>query len=121
MVEPAKLPQLDQRPDVPAVNREVRRRITADMRLRILQIVRCAPAYSTNARLLCELLDLWGHRAAIEAVLSEVAWLQEQGVVNVRHTEFAAVVELTDRGLAVATGAIALSGVAKPGPGELHE
>lgn len=89
--------------------------LTEDRRLVVLRVLADMPAYRTNSFLLSTLLKQWGHEPSTDQVKSDIAWLQEQGLVTFDDVEGVYVATLTTRGADVAAGRAVVPGVKRPG------
>lgn len=90
---------------------------TNDRRLVILKALEAAAQYKANAYLLRRYCDAVGHVVSADQLATDLAWLQEQGLVTARADRDVTVAELTARGLDVASGRANQPGVARPQPG----
>ncbi|MBS9781102.1 MAG: hypothetical protein KGV56_01265 [Gammaproteobacteria bacterium] len=90
--------------------------ITEDQRLVILQsLVACNNDANQNILQLC--LAEYGHNISMDLVRTHLAWLEEQGLLEIHRldNDFY-VAEITQRGLDVAEGRGVVAGVKKPNP-----
>ncbi len=92
--------------------------LSADRRLVLLRILDRAPGNEANHYILREALDNMGHNVSHDTTLTELSWLQEQGLVMLEDLGGTKVARLTGRGQDVALGRSLVSGVKKPVPGE---
>lgn len=83
-----------------AIKQEVRR----DMRLRILQILAVVPAGLTNVHVLKRALREVGHAVSMDLLRGELAWLQEQGYVELGPPAAILIARLTERGQDIGSG-----------------
>lgn len=90
--------------------------VTTDRRLVILRTLAEQPDYSANSSVLTGLLDYYAHRVSRDQVDSYIAWLAEQGLVEVEDLKVVRVVTITNRGLDVAEGRVVVPGVRRPRP-----
>ena len=91
--------------------------LTEDRRLSLLLILAETPGYSANAFLLRDAVaDIYGHKASVDQVRTDLAWLGEQGLVVAKITGDVAIASLTPRGADVAAGRAAVPGVKRPMP-----
>ena len=90
--------------------------VTEDQRLRILQLLDQTEGYDLNLRILTDALAVLGHRPSQDKLRSEVAWLEEQGLVSTREVGSILVVTATERGIDVAHGRGRMPGVKRPAP-----
>lgn len=92
-------------------------KVSEDLRLVILRLLAEASGYRANESLLHSLLDGWGHTVSRDRVRTELAWLAEQGAVEVRDIAGVQIATLTARGHDASRGAATIPGVRRPGPG----
>lgn len=92
--------------------------IQAEHRRRAILCVLAEDAnYETNAEILCAALDAVGLTASRDQVVSDLAWLQEQGlVITTTPSGSLVLAKLTDRGLDVAQCRASVPGIARPRP-----
>lgn len=88
--------------------------IAADRRLMILRALEATTGYGANAALVGRFLDSVGHRVSHDRLLGDLAWLAEQGFVDIQGEA----VLLTQRGADIAVGRATHPGVRRPRPGE---
>ncbi|MCE8027529.1 ArsR family transcriptional regulator [Halomonas daqingensis] len=88
--------------------------LVADQRLIVLQALEEDPAYSHNEAVLRSVLGTFGHHLSRDALRTELAWLQEQGLITVSDAGGIQVAKLTARGEDVAKGSARVPGVARP-------
>lgn len=74
------------------------------LRLSLLIVLARSPGYATNDSVLCDAIPLAGFRATRDQVRGEIAWLQEQGLVEVEALDDLLVVTAKRRGVEIATG-----------------
>lgn len=86
----------------------------ADQRLIVLQALEEDPGYSHNEAVLRSVLGNFGHQISRDGLRTELAWLQEQGLITIADAGGIQVARLTARGQDVATGAARVPGVARP-------
>ena len=90
--------------------------VAEDRRLRILQILAEAPGFDCNGSIIRDALEVVGHRASMDQVRTELAWLEEQGAVRLRTIGPVTVVTATERGLDAAGGQARIPGIRIPIP-----
>ncbi len=91
--------------------------ITEDRRLSLLLVLAETPGYSANAFLLRDAVDsIYGHSASNDQVVTDIAWLAEQGLVTSRKAGEVTLATLTARGADAAAGRANVPGVKKPMP-----
>ena len=83
-------------------------------RLAILRHLDLAPEYTSNRSMLRDVLNDLGVTSTTDQVTTEIAWLQEQGLVTSLAEGY--VVSATLRGVEVAGGVASHPGVKRPGP-----
>ncbi|WP_321392800.1 hypothetical protein [Emcibacter sp.] len=89
-----------------------------DRRLCILRLLHEQPEYTLNHSVLKLGLGELAHHISEDVVLSEIAWLAEQGLVTAKTLENnLRIVKLTQRGSDAATGSATVPGVKRPSPG----
>ncbi|HLJ65194.1 MAG TPA: ArsR family transcriptional regulator [Stellaceae bacterium] len=92
--------------------------IAADRRLSLLELLGRASGATANHAILHSGLDELGHRCSRDQVRTELAWLQEQGLVTLRRVEHGSasilVARLTERGEDAAKGRVRIPGVRAP-------
>ena len=93
---------------------DYRQYTAADQRLVILQALEQDPGYSHNEAVLRSVLESVGHTVSRDALRTELAWLQEQGLVTITQAGDIQVVRLTARGEDVALGRARVPAVARP-------
>lgn len=88
--------------------------LTEDRRLSILLILLQSMGYRANEYLLSSMLDNMAHRISADQLRSDLAWLQEQGLVEVETAHDIQVAQLTRRGQDVAQGRAVVPGIKRP-------
>lgn len=91
--------------------------IAADRRLVTLRLLEQAPDYRGNAMLLQRALEGFGHAVGMDRLTTDLAWLAEQGLLELDTVGGVALARLTQRGADVAAGRARVPGVARPAPG----
>ncbi|MGX2951701.1 VpaChn25_0724 family phage protein [Ursidibacter arcticus] len=90
--------------------------LTKDQRLVILRSLAEA-GYDANESILSDCLDLYGHDISRDLVRNHLVWLEEQGLIQLeRLKDGYMVAKITQRGLDVAQGRVAVEGVKRPRP-----
>ena len=90
--------------------------VAEDQRLTILQLLDQAEGYDLNINILSSALGEFGHRPSLDKLRSELAWLEEQGLIETRNVGSIVVAQATSRGLDVAQGRARAPGVKRPAP-----
>lgn len=88
--------------------------VAADQRLVILQALEQDPDYRHNEHILRSMLGAVGHGISRDALATQLAWLDEQGLVGLEEVAGMRVARLTARGEDVACGRARVPGVARP-------
>lgn len=88
-----------------------------DRRLVLLRALEHAAHYRANALLLRRYCQAVGHVVSADRLAADLAWLSEQGLVDLVQAQDVTVATLTTRGLDVATGSANVPGVQRPQPG----
>ena len=91
---------------------------TSDRRLTILPALDNAAQYKANHFLLNRYCESMGHSVSIDATLTDLAWLAEQGLVTTEKVQGITVATLTHRGMDVSNARTEVPGVARPAPGQ---
>lgn len=90
--------------------------ITQDQRLVVLRVLSEA-GYDANESIISDGLDLYGHDISRDLVRTHLNWLEEQGLLTIeRLKDGYMVASITQRGLDVAQGRVAVEGVKRPRP-----
>lgn len=87
------------------------------LREHLLIVLRDMDGYSANDAILTDLVRARGIVNSVDVVRTELAWLEEQGLVTVERFDELAVATITRRGVDVANGAARVPGVHRPLPG----
>lgn len=90
--------------------------IAADRRLAILRILEGSAEYRANLYLLQRLLGETGHSASLDTINTDLAWLSEQGLLELETVGGVGIPQLLARGIDVACGRAVVPGVARPMP-----
>lgn len=90
--------------------------VNADRRLVILRLLEKSTAYKASDYILQSALPQFAHDASIDMIRTDLAWLQEQGLLSVEMTGPVQIAKLTQRGVDVANGRAMVPGVKRPGP-----
>lgn len=88
-----------------------------DRRLVLLRALEHAAQYRANAYLLRRYCEAVGHTVSTDRLAADLAWLAEQGLLDLSEAQGVQVATLTARGLDVATGRAHVPGVQRPQPG----
>lgn len=90
--------------------------VAADRRLAILRILEGSGEYRANQYLIQKLLGEIGHAASLDTLKTDLAWLAEQGLLELETVGGVDIPQLLARGLDVACGRAVIPGVARPMP-----
>lgn len=90
---------------------------TADRRLTILRGLAASSGYRAAQFLLRRYCEQFGHSASQDQIRTDLAWLREQGLIQLEEPDGVFVATLTGRGGDVAGGLATVPGVARPQPG----
>lgn len=90
--------------------------VAADRRLAILRILEGSPEYRANLYLVQRLLGETGHAASLDTLNADVAWLAEQGMLELEAVGGVQIPQLIARGVDVACGRSIVPGIARPMP-----
>lgn len=90
-------------------------KLQQDRRFLILKVLSSAAAYRAGAPLLLAFLESMGHTCTRDQLIGELAWLKEQGLVELQNNDVATI---TQRGAEVAEDRAHHPGVRRPAPGE---
>lgn len=91
---------------------------TAGRRLGILRILQRRNQFTSNEYSLNdELGGNYGHHVSKDTLHTDLAWLEEQGLVIVQQPRAGWIATLTSRGADVAEGRAIVPGIARPQPG----
>lgn len=94
--------------------REIQER---DRRLVLLRGLADAEQYTAGESVLDLLLSSWGHAVPRAKVQEELQWLENEGLLTLRHVGGYSIATINKAGLDVATGQATHDGIARPGPG----
>jgi hypothetical protein len=94
-----------------------RHTLAEHVRITLLRLLEEAPEHESNNSILADGVALYGLKVARDFVNTELAWLDEQGLIKLeRVSSTISVARLTSRGLDVARGRATVPGVRKRGP-----
>lgn len=87
------------------------------VRIAVLRLLAEASEYRLNASIINDMVAQLGLSASRAQIMTQIAWLDEQGLVTSRDLPSGLVVAtLTERGHDAAIGRITVPGVRRPGP-----
>lgn len=89
---------------------------TEDRRLAVLRILEGSPEYRANAYLIQKMLAGFGHAPSLDQLNGDLAWLAEQGLLEVQTVGAVQIPQLLARGVDAACGRAVIPGVARPMP-----
>lgn len=90
--------------------------VTADRLLVILQTLVKSADFTTNEVVLLASLSELGHRVSRDMLRTDLAWLEEQGLLLAQQPSGVWVVTLTSRGYDASLGLARVPGIARPRP-----
>jgi len=85
-------------------------------RLQLLRLLADTPGYEATQYLLYQALPARALGASLDQVASDLAWLDEQGLVTVHQVDEARLARITQRGIDVSQGRALHPGVDRPAP-----
>lgn len=85
-------------------------------RIAILRYLEAAPDYSANSSILTDTLRRLGVTSTHDQVLTELAWLKEQGFATIEDLGILTVATVTPRGAEIAMGIATHPGIQRPRP-----
>lgn len=91
--------------------------VTQDRRLVILRVLLISGAYTANEYMLQTMAENLGHVVSADLMRTDLAWLQEQGLLAVDVVSDVQIARLITRGEDVARGRIEVPGVKRPRAG----
>ena len=91
--------------------------VAEDRRLQTLRLLAESGDYTAAHSLLQSALASVGHPVASDRLHTDLAWLEEQGLVQLSAVAGITLAKLTARGLDVSAGRAEVPGVNRPGPG----
>ncbi|MCB2381271.1 ArsR family transcriptional regulator [Shewanella sp. SR1] len=92
--------------------------INQHQRLVVLRLLTEAGAFALNESILQDGLNAYGLDISRDALLVQLAWLNEQGLIKIELVGKVTTATLTGRGQDVATGRAVVPGVKRPRAGE---
>lgn len=90
--------------------------VAADRRLAVLRILEGSPEYRANAYLIQKMLAGFGHAPSLDLLGGDLAWLAEQGLLELEKVGEVPIPQLLARGIDAACGRAVIPGVARPMP-----
>ncbi|WP_321532279.1 hypothetical protein [uncultured Desulfuromonas sp.] len=82
----------------------------------IIETLNSDPDYSHNDAVLRSWLIKMGHKVSADVLRSDLAWLEEQGLITTSRMVGVWVARLTERGVDAATGAVVIPGIERQRP-----
>ena len=98
------------------MTRSFEEHLTEDRRLVVLRLLMDSTGYQANAYIIEAALDDLGHRVSGDRVQADLAWLAEQGLVNISSVAGVTIARITPRGHDVARGKARVPGVKRQQP-----
>jgi hypothetical protein len=93
-------------------------KLAQDRRLLILQALDNAAGYTAASRLLLSFLESMGNLASSDQLEGDLAWLQEQGMIEVQAGPSGSIAMLKARGADIVSGRARHPGIRRPAVGE---
>jgi len=90
--------------------------VTADRRLVILRCLNEDPGYTLNESMLQSMLEALGHNVSRDRIRTDLAWLRDQGLIEIDEVVSVQVARITGPGVDAATGKMVVPGVRRPRP-----
>lgn len=87
-----------------------------DRRLVLLNLLAESDGYEAGHYLLLQALPAFGHACSEDALLTDLGWLAEQGLLSTSQVGGMTVARLSGRGADVAQGRVRVPGVKRPRP-----
>lgn len=91
--------------------------LSADRRLVILRVLQESAGFTANVYMLQTMVEQLGHVASVDLVRTDLAWLQEQGLLKLDVVADVPIAHLLARGEDVALGRAVVPGVKRPRAG----
>ena len=91
--------------------------LAEDRRLVILRVLLESAAYTANEYLLHSMVERLGHVVSSDRIVTDLAWLGEQGLISVDEVAGVRIARLLARGEDVARGRAEVPGVKRPRAG----
>jgi hypothetical protein len=86
-------------------------------RIVILRVLEGAPGYRSNASILSDMLPRLGVSYTRDQIVTELTWLEEQGLVELEELGTVRVATATGRGVEIAQGIARHPDIQRPRPG----
>lgn len=90
--------------------------VSQHLRITLLRLLEESASYTQNESILADGTELYGFTPSRDRVCTELAWLSEQGLVDLDDDPGIMVATLTTRGLDAALGRVTVPGVRRPTP-----
>lgn len=87
-------------------------------RLVVLRLLSEDAGYDLNESILHDGINAMGLDISRDGLRTQLAWLEEQGLITLSRVGSIQVAQLTERGLDVATGRVTVPGIKRPSPGQ---
>jgi hypothetical protein len=91
--------------------------LTDHLRLTILRVLHSSPGLTANSSIIQGVCGEFGVVVSRDVVKTEIAWLEEQGLLKSQPIGQMVVATISERGLDVAEGRAIVPGVQRPAPG----
>lgn len=89
---------------------------TEHRRLVVLRHLDALPNFASNASIIRDVVHAYGIATTEDQLRTALAWLEEQELIRLRHSDEVTIAEITGRGSEVARGEALHPGVARPRP-----
>ncbi|MEW4983085.1 MAG: hypothetical protein AB1Y26_07620 [Cycloclasticus sp.] len=90
--------------------------VSEDIRRRVLEILESDPDFSHNEGIIQQALGFVGHNISSDKLRTELAWLNEQGLISTQDVSGVVIAKLTTRGEDIALNRGSAPGVARSRP-----
>lgn len=90
--------------------------VTQDIRRKVLEILEQDPDFSHNEGIIQQALGFVGHQISGDKLRTELAWLNEQGLISTQDVSGVVIAKLTQRGEDIALNRGNVPGVARGRP-----
>lgn len=88
--------------------------VTEDRRLVILRVLLDSVAYTANEYILQTMVERFGHVVSADLLRTDLAWLQEQLLLDIEQVADVRIARLNGRGEDAARGRVQVPGVKRP-------
>lgn len=92
------------------------RHLSEHRRISMLILLARLPGYGANDSVLCDAVNRAGVPSTRDQIRGDLAWLAEQGLIEIEPLADLKIARLTERGRDVAEGRAVVDGVKRPSP-----